>query len=312
MSGQTLTLAVGILAMAACSSPDLSGEMTAFETATGQALDVIDAQFAREAAAERASARQRAIAAGQPVLLHNDDGCQDYLVAASETGLNFDPRNCHLRSAVVTDPLTNTGTSVHVLTARLREYAGALSALVASDQPGEVGRAVQSLVLSANAFSQASATYADAPAPRDIRAIAQPFGSVIGAALNAWRLQQVRQIAEDIHPSIVASVNSLQATLRIRTPGFEALVEERMSACASLDPPPPTASAYRAAIRRCETAQAAFAREDVRIGRAGVMALVTAHASLVEASRPGADIEAIIQFVTDVNAITAVLNGASQ
>lgn len=298
-----------LMIVAACSAPNLDRELKAFSETTGAALSTVEKSLASDAAAERRAGRNAAIQARSPVLAIDNQGCENYLTAATSARAE----DCQLAQISGTDLTTDIATAQLELTAAMRAYSQAIGELASSAEPGRISSAAKSLLNNANAVKTSQGL---GSANLDLGAIAGPVSRVLGHSANAYKLSLIGRITRETDPAIQRAVRTLVTGIEGRNPKFIAARDDRLDACQTvldLQETKGPVTDYRNAIGRCEGAQSRLARIDKDTGRAGLMAIGPLHSSLAAAARPGTSFDAILDLVEDLDAATQSLQkGQSQ
>ncbi len=297
--------ALSLVTLGACGAPNLSNQITVFSSASTEALDHFDTAAAPLVATERAQARAAAITGGDPVLGFDPILCGDYLTAESETR----PSDCALSSSLRIANGTDSAHAAVELTASLRSYLGALSALIESNEPSEIEAAGQLALRNAGAL--VATLGPNSTASITINSASGPFGSVLGTYFEAWRIGQVRRILRQTDPVIQDAARSLVGMIEDQIyPELHEAGQRMLVACSDVVDPNNEGIRgpdYAALLARCEAAQAEFARLDAASGRSAILAIAAAHQSLLRAARARVNIDRLLTLAEDLRALEAAL-----
>lgn len=288
-----------LLTMAACTTPDVTPTLAQARTEFIVFSSGIEAQIARDAAAERAREEQRALAADGAVIGFVGD-C-DTTVARLETVVLS---KCNLVEYF--DPRDDTGSASEVqdFLTIMDGYLTSLEALAASETPTQAQTQADAIV-AAFEMPNAARPAAFERLGASLRARQTLIHTATGFFVNQARVGALRRamqdaddVLEDGIPVIAAHLEPYDTDLILAQVSFTAARQTLLDAEGQSDP-----VRYAAAIRGARTAHAAFKQAEANSPIIKLFQFRQTHARLLALTQPGADTPEFVEYLEELRAL---------
>lgn len=288
-----LSASVLAMAMAGCTSPDVSAHLTATRTAYTSLQTQIGPDYAQKAKDEKAAAEARAIQTTSAVISYAGD-C-DYAAARESIAVLS---NCTEVSYVDPAAEPGHGTEITDFLTLLDGYLTALEAIATSQSPAEARAQAQAVI---EAFGQPDPARPKAfeQLGRVLRERQAVITQVTEFAVKQARVSALRRATQRAGPILIKAVPVVAELIEEQdTPLIEAqerLLEAQLAVNDLEGSNRPLA--YRDAIKEAREAHKAFLTAQTESAGTKLYLLLRAHDQLIARLKPGADAEEFVDLL---------------